>query len=127
MNKLFKKADIILILVFCLISAALFLSGILGNSSLEAVIYEQGSITHRIDLNNVDESYTIELSGPPASTVLVERHAISYISAGCPDKLCVKTGRLTRRGDTAACLPAKTVIVLEGGKAAENLPDVMTY
>ncbi len=127
MNKLFKKADIILILILCLFSAALFLPGMFGNGNLEAVIYENGSITHRIDLSKVDESYTIELAGPPASTVKVEHNAISYVSAGCPDKLCVKTGKLAHCGDTAACLPAKTVVVLESGSDNEKSPDIITY
>ena len=127
MKQLFKKADIFLILFLCLAGAALFLPGILGNGNLEALIYENGNITHRIDLSEVEKSYIITLDGPPASTVKVEQNAISYLSSECPDKLCVKAGKLTHRGDTAACLPAKTVIVIEGKSGNNTLPDVITY
>lgn len=127
MKKLFKKADIILILFFCLLCAVTLLPRYFGNGSLTAVIYESGKITHRIDLSKVSESYTIKLANAPASTVEVEYNGIRYLTASCPDKLCVKAGLLTHRGETAACLPQKTVIVIEGGNKDEKAPDVITY
>jgi len=127
MKKLFKKADIILILFFCLLCLAAFLPRFSGNSNLTAVIYEGGKITHRIYLGQVHKSYTIELPDAPASTVKVEHNGIRYLSAACPDKLCVKAGLLAHSGDTAACLPQKTVISIEGGSKNENAPDVITY
>jgi hypothetical protein len=127
MKKLFKKADIILILFICLLCLAAFLPRFTGNGNLTAVIYESGKVTHRIELDKVGESYNLELTGKPASTLKVEHNGIRYLSASCPDKLCVKAGLLTHRGDTAACLPQKTVIVIEDGSKNENTPDVITY
>ena len=127
MKKLFKKADIILIVFLCLLCAVTLLPRFFSSGKLTAVIYEGGKITHRIDLGQVHESYTIELTNPPSSTVKVEHNSIRYLTAACPDKLCVKAGLLTHRGDTAACLPQKTVIVVEGGSKDENEPDVITY
>jgi len=127
MKILFKKADIILILFFCLLCAALLIPRYSGSGNMTAVIYESGKITHRIDLSKVSESYTIKLANAPASTVEVEHNGIRYLTASCPDKLCVKAGLLTHRGDTAACLPQKTVIVIEGGSKDEKTPDVITY
>ncbi|MEI6579096.1 MAG: NusG domain II-containing protein [Eubacteriales bacterium] len=127
MKKMFKKADIILIIFLCLFSVSMLLPRFVGNDRLFAVIYKNGNEVKRIDLGEVNDSYKIEFESNPASVIKVEHNAISYLSSDCPDKLCVKAGRLTHRGDTAACLPAKTLIVVEGRKKDKNLPDVITY
>lgn len=127
MNKLFKKADMLLILFFCLVCAVMFLPRFTDRGSLEAVIYQNGEEVYRIDLSEVESSYTIEMDSSPPSVIRVKNGAIGYIEAGCPDKLCVNAGMLTRRGQTAVCLPAKTVITLTGGAKAEKEPDVITY
>ena len=36
------------------------------------------------------------------------------LQSSCPDKLCVKAGRLSRPGDAAACLPARVAIEVLG-------------
>lgn len=127
MNKFFKKADILLILFFCLVCAVLFLPRFTGKGSLDAVIYQNGEEIYRIDLSKVESDYIVELDSKPASVVQVKRGAIGYIQSDCPDKLCVSTGMLTSRGQTAVCLPAKTVIALTGGAKDEKEPDVITY
>ncbi len=125
MKTLFKKADFLLIAVLCLVCAALFLPRFFGAGKLEAVIYCEGAPFRRVDLSTVKEAYTIWLDAQGV-VLKVEPGAIGYESSNCPDKLCVRTGRLTRPGDTAACLPSKTVVVLEGGFFRKG-PDVMTY
>ena len=127
MNKLFKKADMLLILFFCVICAVLYLPGFIGRGNLDAVIYQNGEVVYRIDLSAVDSNYTIEIDSNPPSVIQVKTGAIGYVKAGCPDKLCVSAGMLTRRGQTAVCLPAKTVIALTGGVKDKNDPDVITY
>lgn len=127
MKKLFKRADFVLIFIFCLLCAAMLLPRVMSSDNLTAKIYKNGNEIYSIDLNTVASSYTIDLASDPAGVVLVEKNAIGYFEADCPDKLCVNAGMLTRRGQTAACLPAKTVVVLTGGKKSEGVPDVITY
>ena len=38
--------------------------------------------------------------------------AIAFVDATCPDKICEKAGALSRVGETAACLPRKTVVTV---------------
>ena len=127
MKRFFKRADFLLIFVFCLLFAAMFLPRVLSSDDLTARIYRDGVEIYSINLTKVASSYTIDLKSTPAGLVEVEKNAIGYLDADCPDKLCVNTGMLTRRGQTAACLPAKTVIILTGGKKSEGAPDVITY
>lgn len=52
-------------------------------------------------------------------TVTVENNC-AYISfSPCPDKLCVKAGKLTRTGQSAVCLPCRTVVKLSSGGESE--------
>jgi hypothetical protein len=127
MNRFFKKADILLILFFCAVCAVMFIPRFTGSGNLNAIIYKNGEEIYRIDLSKVSSGYSIDLDSNPASVVRVENGAIGYVHSDCPDKLCVNAGMLTRRGQTAACLPAKTIIVLAGGKKDSDRPDVITY
>ena len=42
--------------------------------------------------------------------IIVEGESIWVEEADCPDRICVKTGRLAHPGETAACLPHKLLI-----------------
>ena len=118
-----------LILIAVLLTAALAVLGARHFTSppLQAVIYSGGQQVKRIDLAKVKEPYLIELDTDPKVTIKVEPGKIRYFSAGCPDKLCVKAGVLSKRGDTAVCLPSGTAVVIEGTDKEKSPVDVITY
>lgn len=123
MKKFFKKGDAIIILVAAFICALLFLPRVFSKSRKPvAIVYENGVVTHEIALSDVKKSYELEING---AVLFVENGAVSYKEADCPDKTCVKSGRLSEIGDTAACVPNKTVVTVIGEK--NNSPDVITY
>ncbi|NCC87108.1 MAG: NusG domain II-containing protein [Clostridia bacterium] len=123
----FKKADIILVVSIAIICLILFLPNFFAkNSSPVAVVYKNGKEIQRIKLNSVLESYELDLDTQPSVILLVEKGRICYKSSECHDKLCVKCGWLTKAGDTAACLPSKTLIVIEG-ISDTNEPDIISY
>lgn len=49
------------------------------------------------------------------NVIVVEDEEIFVQEADCPDKICVKTGRLSKAGQVAACLPHKLMIEVKGG------------
>lgn len=125
MTKLIKPLDIILI-------AALLIGGIGLNlyyksttSGATAVIYIKGELFESIELEKTEESYELVLPCSPKATLFVEKDGISFKNADCPDKLCVGTGKLRHRGDTAACLPAEVVVTIENGEESEI--DALVY
>ncbi len=125
--KFLKKSDILLIVAILVISACLLLPKYLSKpQNLTATIYQNGNEIKTIDLSTVTEKYTIELSCEPFAIITVEPNCIYYSYAECPDKLCVNTGRLSHAGDTAACIPSKTLVVLNGERDKDS-PDVITY
>lgn len=57
-------------------------------------------------------------------TVVIEDGGACVRAADCPDQVCVHTGRLTKDGDTAACLPAGVMLTVTGGGDADT-PDAV--
>ena len=114
-QKLVKKADIILAAVLLIVGAALLIWRLLPSDGVTAVIYCGGSEIQRIDLTKT-EQLTVTPDSDPEVVIKVDNGAIYFERADCPDKLCVKAGKLTRPGETAACLPAGVVIRLEGSE-----------
>lgn len=122
-KKLFRKGDIVVIGTALIIAAAIFLFRFVGDEKkLVAEIRVDGEVIETIDLSSLGESIVITPDTDPAVTIKAENGAVFFESAGCPDKLCVASGKLTRKGDTAVCLPAKTVVTVLGADV-----DAVTY
>lgn len=121
----FRRADLLLIAAIAAVCLLLFLPT--GEpQAVQAVLYSGGAEIGRISLSDVNDPYTLTLGEDMPATVRVEKGRIRYLSAECPDGLCVKSGWLSRPGDTSACLPARTVIAIEGARQADGV-DVQTY
>lgn len=125
MNKLLKPIDLILIAVLVLGGLGFSFYTKHSTKSATAVIYIDGEIYRKIALEKIEKAYELDLPCSPKATLLIENGAVSFHEADCSDKVCVNTGKLTKRGDTAACLPAKAVVVIENGNDSEI--DVLVY
>ena len=56
------------------------------------------------------------LEADPSIRFEIRDGAIRFIESDCPDHICENAGFLSRRGDTAACLPRRTVLTVIGGE-----------
>ena len=121
-TKLFKKGDIAVILVILVAATLFWFFRTQQTDRLEAVITVNGETVETIDLSAVKEKRIIELDTDPKVVIAAENGAIYFESAECDDKLCINCGKLSRKGDTAVCLPAKTVVTVSGSDVG-----VMTY
>lgn len=109
-----KKGDAFIILFFAFLCLLLFLPPLFaGSGNVTAVIWRDGEKVREIDLSAVEKSFEIQVNG---CVLLVERGKISFASSTCRDKLCKKSGYLSKNGDTAACVPNKVVVRIENGK-----------
>ena len=125
MSRLFKPLDLLLAAVLLLGAAGLWLLASHGTQGATAVIIIDGSEYERIELDRVENSYELVLPCSPEAVLLVEKGAVSFCRADCRDKICVSAGKLTKRGDIAACLPARVVVKIENGAKSEI--DVLVY
>ena len=115
MNKLLKKTDVIIIIAIVLAAGLLILFRTSAKGPRTAEISVNGETVERINLDKVTGRTEIRPGTDPETVIVAEDGSIRFDSAGCPDKICVSTGKLYRPGDTAVCLPAGTVITVKGG------------
>lgn len=125
--KLIKKADALLLCCLLLLAGLCALPKVLPqkDASLTAIVSVGGKEWKRISLDKVDAPYELHPDCSPEVTITVEPGCIYYSFAQCKDKICVHTGKLDRAGNTAACLPSKTSIVVVGTNT--DSPDIITY
>lgn len=113
----FKTGDKILIAGVIIIIALILGRNYLGNgdeTQLNAIITKDGQIIKQIELNGQKEPAYIYLDEGFHQVILVEKGRIRFIESDCPEQTCVKTGWLSQKGDKAVCVPARTVITIEG-------------
>ena len=94
--------------IFVLLCAAAFL----GSKKGSTVVVRRGSeVVETIDLSKVTEPYTIDLG---TNKIHVDRSGVRMESASCPDKLCVKQGKLNEGAGAIVCLPNRIMIEFAG-------------
>ncbi len=52
-------------------------------------------------------------------TAVVSPDGVQVVSASCPTQDCVRTGTISRSGQSIVCLPARFILRLEGGTEAD--------
>ena len=81
---------------------------------LTAVITQHGQTVRRIDLPVPDKELTVPLDdGTYHLTVRICGGSVSVSESDCPGQDCVRTGSISRAGQSIVCLPAQVVISLE--------------
>lgn len=118
------KTDAIIIVFFLLAALAFFAYGNTGADAQTAEILCTGEETVTIDLQNIEVPYEMTLRS--GIVIGIEKGQIRILSSPCKDKLCVQCGTLTKDGDTAVCLPNRTLVKVTGSKQADA-PDIITY
>ncbi|KUO77295.1 MAG: hypothetical protein APF77_19330 [Clostridia bacterium BRH_c25] len=124
-----KKGD--LIIVFILVAAVISWFGIyrLGESKDERqiVIETDGDVYKIIPLEEGMEQQEIhiELENDKYIDIVVDESGAYVKDVICPDKVCQKTGLVSRVGQSIVCLPNKVVVYIDG--KAESEVDGVSY
>ena len=116
-----KKKDFIIIAVILLTALGLLCAvKFFPKATADtAVIKYDGMVVKEVSLK-IDTEFSLEED--PTVKFRVENGAISFVDATCPDKICERTGFISKTGQTAVCLPKKTVLHLKG---ADNEIDII--
>lgn len=94
-----------------------------------AEISVDGEVQYTFDLSNkYDTPLLVSVpAGSEDNVVQVETGKISMYSATCPDHICMKTGAISKPGETIVCLPHKVVITIaEKGAGNADAIDAQT-
>jgi len=105
--KFFKKTDVMVILALLVISGGAFAFNIFSSQDDEAKaeIYLESELVQTVSLSE-DKDTVFSIEGKPAVVFhLYEDGSIAFVESDCPDKVCIRSGRLHMVGQSAACLP----------------------
>ena len=114
MRSLIKIADVFIIAFVITIAIVLIVFNTRKSSEdYIAVITVDGHVTERINLKTAEDR-VIVLDTSPVVTLEIKNSKIAFVDSLCPDSTCEKCGYLQKPGDTAACVPAKTIVTITG-------------
>ncbi|MCM1024736.1 MAG: NusG domain II-containing protein [Prevotella sp.] len=122
-RKLIRAKDIILIgAVLAAAAAWYFLTGTFSSGNVRAVITRGGETVAELSLNR-DGDYSFAETGDMVFTV--REGGISVTESGCPDKICVRTGSISRLGESVVCVPNRMAVTLKGGSEESGVDVVL--
>ncbi len=115
-----KKLTVIqkreLILITVILAIALLLSAVFyvqNQKPAELVVVSvDGKTVKTLDLHK-DADMIIEGYGGTDHLIIKDGYA-SITDASCPDKVCVRTGKIHKSGELIVCLPNRVVVTIEG-------------
>lgn len=126
--KFFKKSDLIVIGGVLIVALAFFLiqTFVTKEEGVKAEIYYYSQLIEKVDL---EKDKGKEILIPQNENVIIgvdDEGRIAFISSDCPDKLCVKTGKLHLVGQYAACLPNGIIVkIVQKGDGSSGDADII--
>ncbi len=117
MEKKKIKRDIMLIatLIIVCVAAFLIINFVVKKDGITAAVKVDGNIVYMLPLDK-NASVTVEGYQGGSNTVVIENGTVYMKDADCPDKLCEKTGKISKNGETIVCLPHRVVVEIQGGE-----------
>jgi len=124
LGRWWSPGDILIVLVVVALSVFLIAQSVVGaggNNDLvirvtangeEVLVRQLGEDHEELTVRGFEGDSYLEISGGK----------VRMIDSACPDKLCVKSGWISRQGESIVCLPNRVVIEITGG---EGGPDVV--
>lgn len=94
-----------------------------------ARIYQDDKLIEEIDLDRVEETYTLTVKGTEGQENVIEvrRGEIGIVSATCPDSLCVQMGFIHTAAYPVTCLPNRVVIEITDSAEEMGQWDAVAY
>lgn len=109
-----KKFILIFVLIFLVFSLLAFVINMQEADSDTVVITVNGELHKELNINE-DGMFVIK-TDDGHSIVNVKNREVFVVEATCPDKICVRHGKLLNKYDSIVCLPNKIVIEYKNNK-----------
>ena len=136
-----KLSDLVLAGLITLVAIALFVAQLPGRHEenrlsgvRHSVIVEvHGKKAHAIPFSEISGLSVVRIqagAGSEATLEILETGKVRVVESTCPDKVCVRTGWISRPGQAIVCLPNRIVVRIEGSATGRNLEsrfDAVTY
>ncbi|SHO49427.1 NusG domain II-containing protein [Anaerocolumna xylanovorans] len=118
-NTYVKKKDIILLLIILFIAlASLLIFKITQKDGNMVVVTIDGAVYKEYPLN---KDISVDIQGVKGGTnhLVIKDGYADVTEASCPDKICVKSRKISKTGESIICLPNKVVVKIEGKDSPE--------
>ena len=112
-SKLFRAGDLIICFAVVAMAVLLFVLPFTKSGSSVLAVSVGGS-TQRYELGQ-DREFVLENNGIMLN-VKIEAGEASVVLSTCPDKVCVRTGKISEKGQIIVCAPADIAIWIESGE-----------
>jgi len=127
---MFKKWDIIIIAVLiCLSFIPELIFGVMMGKNYNGTYAEvtlDGKPYKKILLSEHRGEEKIDVKTKYGYNIIeIKDQSIGIIDADCPDKICIKSGFISKPGQISVCLPHKLMIEIKGNDTENNI-DVIT-
>ena len=115
-RKFIKKGELIAIIAVLIISVVLLVLFKYNDDKKQgynvANIYVFDELYKQVVLEENKEKQTFVIDASLEVTIVCEKGEIYFYKSQCPDKVCIHAGKLSKKHQSAACLPAKVSIVI---------------
>jgi len=112
-RKYIRPADFIIVflIIVTAIASIIHLLSSSKEENLTAVIRVDSEIYAEVSLADIKESYKLSVPVKDGEVVVrLSKGGVEVLSSPCSDKLCVHTGKLTKSGQSAVCLPTRVSV-----------------
>lgn len=123
LRRWWAPGDVLVVAAVAALSVFLIFNGVAGagGGDLRAVISVNGRVVREVPL--IQEARELVIQGYQGeSHVEISGGRVRMVDSACPDKLCVRTGWISRPGSSVVCLPNRVVIEIRSGTGG---PDVV--
>lgn len=119
-----RWGDFLMYILIATVAVVLFLAapkGISGQAQV-AVLTEDGKVVFQKPVAELQAAGSFEIEAQGFHYVIAyENGKIRFSEADCPDKVCVRSGWVSRTGQIAACVPGHLILKITG--PSTNGPD----
>ena len=109
-----KKGDVVLFILLLLLGVGLMIFQwfpVAGTVSVTVIHDGQTVYSGPITVDK-----TITIKGDYTNVIRIEGGKVRFEESNCPGLDCVRAGAIGKAGQSVACLPNKTVVLLEAGE-----------
>lgn len=119
------KGDKIIIVSILIISfvSILFINSLNNSSSGNILVIEvNGKLYDEYKLDTINFHKIIEINTKYGyNKVEITKNGIRIKESDCPDKICVKSGYISNKGEMIVCLPNRLILKIEGDESVDGV------
>lgn len=116
-KKTVTARELALLMALLLFAATVFLAWrVFAPAGSTVTVEQEGHVVFEAAFSSLAEPQILEIG---SAQIEITREGARFVSADCPDKLCVKAGLLSRAGESAVCLPNRVSVRITGAGDAD--------